>query len=202
MGTASTTKFIKNSAGNLAEEAALTTTAGAGDAQKIPALNADGILDPTIVNGTVTSAGSGDAAKVVQLDGAGKLDITVLPTGIAADTAIVTASEALADGDLVNVWDNAGAFRVRKADASASGKEAHGFVKAVVANGAPATVYFEGSNDHVSGLTPGVQFLSATTPGLATATAPSGSGKVVQRVGFAVAAAALNFQSAVPITLA
>ena len=50
MGTISTTKFIKNSAGSLAEEAALTTSAGAADANKIPALNASGVLDPSIVN--------------------------------------------------------------------------------------------------------------------------------------------------------
>lgn len=49
MGTASTTKFILNNAGALAEQAALTTSAGAGDAQKLVALNASGILDSTIV---------------------------------------------------------------------------------------------------------------------------------------------------------
>jgi hypothetical protein len=53
----------------------------------------------------------------------------------------------------------------------------------------------------VTGLTPGPQFLS-TTAGVATATAPSGAGNVVQRVGFATAAAALNFQAGVPIVLA
>ncbi|MFN0027720.1 MAG: hypothetical protein ACKV2O_11175, partial [Acidimicrobiales bacterium] len=62
------------------------------------------------------------------------------------------------------------------------------------------TVYFEGSDTGVTGLTPGVQFLS-TTPGLATATAPSGAGQVVQRVGFATSATALNFQSNDPIVL-
>jgi hypothetical protein len=91
---------------------------------------------------------------------------------------------------------------VRKADASTSGKEAHGFVKAAVSNGAAATVYFEGTNSQVTGLTPGVQYLSAATPGLSTATAPSASGNVVQRVGFATAAAALNFQSMPPVVLA
>ena len=34
MGTASTTKFIKNNAGALTEEAALTTSAGVADAQR------------------------------------------------------------------------------------------------------------------------------------------------------------------------
>ena len=58
MGTASTTKFIKNNAGTLTEEAALTTSAGAGDAQKVPALNASGVLDASITNAKNTSAGA------------------------------------------------------------------------------------------------------------------------------------------------
>lgn len=164
-------KYIKNNAGTLTEQAATQTSAGAGDAGKIPAL-----------------------------DAAGKLDTTMMPTGVAADVATVTTSEALAAGDLVNIWNSSGA-KVRKADASTSGKEAHGYVIAGVGSGAAATVYFEGTNAQVTGLTPGVQFLS-TTPGLATNTAPSGSGNVVQRVGFATAAAALNFQSNVPVVLA
>jgi hypothetical protein len=165
-------KYIANVAGTLTEKAAIVTSAGAGDAGKIPAF-----------------------------DAAGKLDISTMPTGIGADTVAIITSEALAAGDLVNVWNSTGA-KCRKADASTSGKEAHGFVKAAFGSGASATVYFEGNNDQVTGLTAGVQFLSATTPGLATNTAPSAAGQVVQRVGFATAAANLNFQSEVPIVLA
>ena len=63
MGTLSTKKFIKNNSGVLTEEAALTTSAGAGDADKLPALNASGVLDSTIVNSVAASAGAGDAGK-------------------------------------------------------------------------------------------------------------------------------------------
>lgn len=165
-------KYIANNAGTLTEVAAIQTSAGAGDAGKIPAA-----------------------------DSSGRLDTSFMPVGLGADTAAVTASEALAAGDLVNVWNSTGA-KVRKADASVAGKEAHGFVLASVSSSATATVYFEGTNTQVTGLTPGVQYLSAATPGLATATAPSGSGNVVQRVGFATAATSLNFQSLSPIVLA
>ncbi|MFR9773037.1 hypothetical protein [Nocardia sp. SC052] len=164
-------KYLYNNAGTITEKAAIQTSAGAGDAGKIPAL-----------------------------DTAGKLDTSMMPTGIAADTASVTTSEALAAGDLVNIWNSTGA-KARKADATVAGKEAHGFVLSAVSSGAAATVYFEGTNSGVTGLTPGVQYLS-TTAGLATATPPSGSGNVVQRVGFATAAAALNFQSQPPVVLA
>ena len=200
MGTASTKKFIRNNAGALAEEAALTTSAGAGDADKIPALNALGVLDASIVNSKATSAGAGDSGKLVALDGTGRIDNSMMPVGIGADTSSVTSSEALAAGDFVNVWNSTGA-KARKADATVAGKEAHGFVLAAVSSGAAATVYFEGTNTAVTGQTPGPVFL-ATTAGTATSTAPSGSGNVVQRIGFAVSATAINFQSQTPITLA
>lgn len=225
MGTLSTTKFIKNVAGALTEEAALTTSAGAGDAQKFPALNASGILDdtivnssatvsankvaklngagilaPALVNATVTSAGAGDTGKIVQLDSSGRIDSTVLPVGVGADSTVLTTTEAIASGDFVNVWNSAGA-KVRKADATVAGKEAHGFVLVGVGSAASATVYFEGTNTAVTGQTPGNVFLS-TTAGIAATAAPSAAGNVVQRIGFATSATAINFQSQPPITLA
>jgi hypothetical protein len=148
-----------------------------------------------------SSAGSGDAGKIPALDASGKLDTSMMPTGIAADTASITASEALAAGDYVNVWDSAGTFKVRKADGTTAGKEAHGFVLAAVSSGAAATVYFEGTNTQVTGQTAGPVFLS-TTAGAGASSAPSGSGNVVQRLGFATSATAVNFQSQTPIVLA
>lgn len=200
MGTASTKKFIRNASGALTEEAALLTSAGAGDANMVPALNASGVLDSTIVNSKTTSAGAGDTGKLVALDAAGRIDTSMMPVGIGADTATITTSEALSAGDFVNIWNSSGA-RARKADATVAGKEAMGFVLAAFGSSVSATVYFEGMNTGVTGQTPGPVFLSAT-PGLATATAPSAAGNVVQRIGFAVSASAVNFQSQPPVTLA
>jgi hypothetical protein len=201
MGTASTKKFFKNNAGVYTEEAALTTSAGAADANSIPALNDSGVLDSSIVNSKTSSAGAGDSGKLPALDGAGKLDTSFMPTGIGADTASIVTSENLAAGDLVNIYNATGTATARKADATTAGKEAHGFVLAATTSPAAATVYFEGSNTGVSGLTPGVQFL-AITAGTVTTTAPSATGNVVQRVGFATSATSLNFQSGVPLVLA
>lgn len=192
-------KFLKNVSGAITEEAAVTSSAGAADDGKIPALNSSGVLDSTIVNSKTTSAGAGDSGKIPALGATGKLDNSFMPTGIGPDTSTIEASEALAAGDLVNIYDSTGA-KCRKADATTSGKEAHGFVLAAVESAANATIYFEGTNDQVTGLTPGVQFLSAT-PGLCTATAPSSSGNVVQRVGFATSATSMNFHSQTPIVL-
>jgi hypothetical protein len=193
-------KFLKNVSGGLAEESTVATSAGAGDTGKVPHLNASGVLDLTITNGKNTSAGAGDAGKLVALDATGKIDNTMMPTGIGADTDSIQASEALAAGDWVNIHNSGGA-RIRKADATSAGKEAHGFVLAAVSSGASGTVYFEGGNTQVTGKTPGaMQFLS-TTPGLSTETAPSATGNVVQRLGVARSATKVDANVQQPITL-
>jgi hypothetical protein len=224
MGTASTTKVIVQSNGNLQETTTLVTSAGAGDANKLPALNASGVLDASIVNSKNTSAGAGDAGKLaalnssgilddtiinatvtsaanktVKTDGSGKLDITLMPTGVGVDAASIVTSEALAAGDFVNIWNSTGA-KARKADATTAGKHAMGFVLSAFASAATATVYFEGTNTQVTGQTPGDVYL-ATTAGAATGTAPSGSGNVVQPIGIATSATSINFQYNRPITL-
>jgi hypothetical protein len=136
---------------------------------------------------TDVSSGISNAGDIVALDASGRIDASMMPVGIGADTAIIQASEALAAGDFVNIHAVSGSARARKADASVSGKEAHGFILEAVASGANATVYFEGRNTQVTGKTPGArQYLSATTPGATTETPPSASGQVVQLVGVAV----------------
>lgn len=155
------------------------------------------------VNGVLTEEASVTTStpnRIVELDGTGKLNVNMMPTGIGPDTAVIQASENLAAGDFVNIHNSGGA-RARKADATTSGKEAHGFVLAAVTSGQNATVYFEGTNDQVTGQTPGPVFL-ATTAGAATPTAPSGAGNVTQRIGIAVSTTAINFERGEPIVLA
>lgn len=147
----------------------------------------------------ISSSGAGDSGKIIALDAAGRIDNSMMPVGIGTDTGAVTASENLSAGDFVNIWNSTGA-KVRKADATTAGKRAHGFVLASVTSGNTATVYFEGTNTAVTGQIPGEVFLS-TTAGLSTATAPSASGNVVQRIGFAISATAINFQAGEAITL-
>lgn len=152
---------------------------------------------------TVTSAGAGDEGKIVALDAAGKLDSSVMPVGIGADTKSLTASENLSAGDLVNVWNDSGTAKARKADASSASKRAHGFVLSSVTSGATATVYFEGTITGLSSLTiAGTYFLSGTTPGIITTTAPSTATHIVQQIGVAISATELSFEPQQPITLA
>ena len=154
----------------------------------------------TEVLGVQTSTGGPNAGDIVALDDTGRIDGSMMPVGIGADTAVIAASEALAAGDWVNIWNSTGA-KVRKADATTAGKEAHGFVLAAVANGANATVYFEGTNTQVTGQTAGPVFLQ-TTAGTGGQTAPAAAGNVVQRLGIALSATSVNFEGGVPVTLA
>ena len=158
----------------------------------------NGVL--TEIFGVQASAGAGNAGDLVSLDDSGRIDNSMMPVGIGADTSTISASETLAAGDWVNVWNNSGA-KVRKADATTAGKEAHGFVLAAVTSGNPATVYFEGTNTQVTGQTPGPVYLQ-TTAGTGGATIPSASGNVVQQIGVAVSATAVNFERNMPVVLA
>jgi len=148
-----------------------------------------------------SSAGASDAGKAPALDATGRFDVSMMPVGIGADTKQLLASEIIAAGSYVNIWSDGGAFKVRKADATTAGKEADGFILEGVASGGTATVYFEGPNTQVTGMTPGSVFLQ-TTAGAGGATAPSGSGNVVQRLGVAVSATEVNFERGIPVVLA
>lgn len=136
---------------------------------------------------SVTSAGAADAGKIPALDSTGRLDTSMMPTGVAASTKSLIAYETLAAGNFVNEFLDAGALKVRKADATAAGKEADGYVLSAATAGASATVYpLSDSNTQLTGLTVGSTYYLATTAGTITTTAPSGSGNVVQKIGKAV----------------
>ncbi|MDP8971216.1 MAG: hypothetical protein M3N52_12125 [Actinomycetota bacterium] len=121
--------------------------------------------------------------------------------GAAATTATATTVEALAAGDWVSIYDDAGAAKVRKAAAVEPGREAHGFVLADVASGQPATVHMAGINTAVAGHTPGGAVWLSDTPGMGAAAPPSEPGHVAQRVGRAAAGNAVKFEPSAPIEL-
>jgi len=154
---------------------------------------------------TVTSAGAGDDGKIVALDSTGKLDSSVLPVGIGADTKSLTAYEDLAAGDFVNIFDDSGTVKVRKADASSNAKEAHGFVLAAVSTGAAATVYLEGTNTQRTGLTKGVlYFLSHSSAGsvLVAGSLTTTAGHIVQQIGVAMSTTEISFEPGQTVELA
>lgn len=151
-----------------------------------------------------SSAGAADAGKVPALDAAGRLDNSMMPVGIGTDSKQVLASEALSAGDFVNIYNNAGTANARKADATTTGKECVGFVLSAVSSGATATVLLEGTNTARTGLTPGGEYVLATTAGsvVLAASAPSTAGNVYQKVGIALSATELSFEPSETIEIA
>lgn len=142
----------------------------------------------TMREGKVTSAGAADAGKIVALNAGGKIDPTMLD---AQDVTSIVASEALGAGDYVNIWNDAGTRKIRKAD-STNDRPAHGFVKSAVLSAAAGNVYFEGANDGVSGRTIGArQYLSAS--GGVQETAPVlPTDAIHQFLGIAISATEIN----------
>ena len=157
------------------------------------------------VSGVLTEQAASESSGsevIVATNSSGQIDISFMPTGIGPDTVSLVTSEALSAGDFVNVYDNAGTPNCRKADASTTGKQAHGFVLSSVTSGGTALVYLGGINTQVTGATAGDVFLSDTTPGGFTSTAPTTAGHIVQNIGNAVAATKIQFDPDPVIVLA
>lgn len=151
----------------------------------------------------VVSAGAGNDGDLVALDATGKLDTSVMPAGFGAATIGVIASETIANGDFVNIFDASGTANIRKADATNPAKFANGFVPVGGAAAATLTVYYGDINSACTGLTIGVlQYLSASTPGKPTATAPTLAGHIVQQLGTSQSATAMLVEIQPPIELA
>jgi len=151
---------------------------------------------------TATSAGAGDSGKVPELDGGGKLDASMLPANVGAETVDLTATVALAAGEWVNIYDNAGTPEARLADATDISTEVSGFVLSSVILGGTATVYLEGTNDQLTGLTAGVKYFLSETAGAETVTPPSTSAAIVQNLGKTLNATSISFEPSNPIVLA
>ena len=131
------------------------------------------------------------------------------PTAPDAGEGEFEAYEDLDAGDVLNIFDDGGIAKVRKADASDNTKPAHCFcvdnaVGSSFLGGDTVRVFFI-SNEHaigLAGLTPGQRLYLSETAGQMTATPPTGTGKVVQVLGTAKSATTMIFQPEEPITLA
>lgn len=166
-------------------------------ANKYLAIGSGGMKEE--VEGLISSAGAEDAGKIPALDAGGKISQTMMPTGVGPDTKTLTASEALAGGDFINIWNDSGTVKMRKADATTSGKPAHGFVKDAVESAASGIAYLDGMNDQLSSLTLGADYFLSTTPGGVTATPPSSTGNIVQYLGTAMSATEITTEFGEPM---
>jgi hypothetical protein len=151
--------------------------------------------------GVVVSTGAPNDGDLVAYGADGKLDASVFPAGFGQNNVSALASEALTANDVVNLWNNAGTPSVRKADGTAIGKEAHGFVKANFANAASATVFLPGNVMASVGLTPGARYYLATVAGGVSITPLVATGNIHQLVGVAANATTLVFEPEDPVTM-
>lgn len=117
-------------------------------------LDANGNVTEVVSN--QSTAGAGDAGKIVALDASGLIDNSMMPVGIGADTINLECTENLTAGNYVNIYDVTGTTKCRKADASGGiAKKADGFVLSNFTSGQTAVVYLEGKNTQLSALTGG-----------------------------------------------
>ena len=135
------------------------------------------------VTGTANAIPAGDAT--------GRLDPSWLPIGVGQEVIVAASSENLLAGDFVNLFLNAGAINIRRADATTNAKPAHGFVIANVTSPANATMYILGvQNSSIVGAVIGTKYvLSKTVPGgftdIAVFSAAQVAGNIVQEIGVA-----------------
>lgn len=136
----------------------------------------------------VSAGGSGNANKAVELNADGFIDPTMLAS---AEVKNGNAFEAITAKQLVYFRTDG---TVAKASGAVGGHKAQGWAANSASVGQPVTVYQEGTIGGLSGLTAeATLFLSATTAGAYTETAPTGSGETLQVVGIALSTSELNF---------
>ena len=169
--------------------------------QRLLIVNPTGVGDKEYV--PVTSGGTANAGQVPALNATGQLDPTMMPPGVAADQQGIAASESIAAGALVNIWTSSGAVLARNADGSTSGKQADGYVTAAVTSGGTATVLFNGINPTpVGAVSAGLAYLSDVAVGNVMAAGATSAGHTYQQVGVVVSGGQLQFNPQTPIVRA
>ena len=102
------------------------------------------------------------------------------------------AGVAIARGQVVNLYDNAGALNARLAVATGASTMAHGVANAAAAPGQRVEInWLRGTLDSIGGMTLGSLYYLSTTPGAVQSTRPVGAGEIVQPIGFALASATM-----------
>lgn len=146
----------------------------------------------TLTKSKDVSAGVADAGEIVALDSEGKIDPTMLRD---IDNKNVPTFEDLTSGDYVNLFDDGGVVKARKADNS-NNRPAHGYVKDSVVAPANVTIYFEAANANLAGLTKGSRQYLGTVGGTIEApldpTLLANDGKLHQLLGVAISDTEVN----------
>lgn len=140
--------------------------------------------------GVGTSAGVSSADEIPKLGSDGRLDTSFMPVGVGVAGETKVAGEALSAGDFV-YFD--GTSQVMKADATAIGKQARGYVNSSALSGANVLVFYDDLNTGLTGLTPNATYYLDTVAGGVITPAPTPAvGQIVQAVGYATSPTVLK----------
>lgn len=150
---------------------------------------------PTEEAAVSSSSGAGDAGKIPELDGGGRLSSTMMPSGFGADTRVVTAGETLAAGDVVYI-DSAGeAFKAdaNTESKAAIGFVLAGITAAATGTVYLGSGIITGLSGLTAGSR---YFLSNSTPGGVAlySSLTLGAGDIAQMVGHALSTTELYFE--------
>ena len=153
-----------------------------------------------------TTTGVEDAGKIPALDAAGRLDQSLMPVGLIPGTRILTASEDLAAGDFVTIWNDIGIVKVKKGSGEVDDTTVIGFVldDVVTSVNDQVLVYFEGTNTQCSGTIAGTRYFIGddTNRGVPVAVPPSSNGNVIQYLGTAISETEIIFEPSDGIVVA
>ncbi len=147
-----------------------------------------------IVSSVVCRAGENMSSEIEHY-GDGAIRPTAGPDEIGAfpcarDGAALLVSESIDAGDLINIWNDGGVAKARKADQSDS-RPAHGWADDFGSVGDAVRVRTFGStNDRLAGLSPGSEYWLAEDGGMDTS---GSSTPISQKVGIALSDSALLF---------
>lgn len=98
------------------------------------------------------------------------------------------AAVNISRGQVVNLYNNAGALNARLAVATGASTMAHGIANASALAGERVEInWLRGTLDSVGGMTLGTLYYLSTTAGAVQSTRPVGVGQIVQPVGLALA---------------
>jgi hypothetical protein len=114
-----------------------------------------------------------------------------------AVTALNDTGAQIDEGTAVNLYDDTGTLKVRKASAEAGAGqyECHGFAAEDIPDDATGTIKLDGIVGGLTSIVHGsVYYLSATTAGAITVTPPSVSTTIVQKVGVGISSTEIAVQ--------
>lgn len=142
-----------------------------------------------------TSAGAGDAYKIPCVGADGKLHSSLLPS-LDADTTVAPASENLSAGDRVNLWWDTETLRVRRADASNGRKADGYVAGAVTSGDSATVLHDGTQSGLSGLTPGAEYYLSSSTPGgiVVVGSVTLTSGHLIQYVGKAKSPTELLFE--------